>query len=412
VELPFGELVRGLAALRINAHAAGGGSATLDALLLLGMNVLGAHGMAICELSGDPAVQRGRIVAANGTAGWAQGRPVQTEVLRNACLPGDPVYRIGLPDVDEEAALMLADLGTGWILIHRCDVGGQPAALLSAFMPADAELDPDRQAAMSMLGIAVNYLYMVDLALPLSDPSGPDRDSQADHELFIAVTSHELRTPVTVIKGYADTLRDHWDSLNEHDRRDSARVIGQRSDELARLVDRLLAASSTGSTQLQLSRFDLLAALRQSVAQLPANLRRDVEFDLPQRLPPARGDRRSVGNVVTELVTNAHRYSDGSSPIRVTAGADSRTVLFRVSDRGIGIPLDRVDQVFERFWQAESGDKRRWGGAGLGLYLVRKTIERQNGWVSLRPRDGGGTVAEVRLPRGDVGRDAAVSEEA
>ena len=145
---------------------------------------------------------------------------------------------------------------------------------------------------------------------------------------------------------------------------------------------------------------------------MPADLRRHLQLDLPSQLPTARGDRRSVANVLTELVTNAHKYSSGSSPIRVTAGADRRTVLFQVADRGIGIPLDHVDQVFERFWQAETGNERRWGGAGLGLYLVRKTIERQNGWVSLRPRDGGGTVAEVRLPRGDVGRDAAVSGEA
>ena len=73
---------------------------------------------------------------------------------------------------------------------------------------------------------------------------------------------------------------------------------------------------------------------------------------------------------------------------------------FRVSDRGIGIRPEHVERAFERFWQGESGDRRRYRGVGLGLYLVRRIVERQNGWVSLRPRDGGGTVAEVRLPRG------------
>ncbi|HEV7708480.1 MAG TPA: ATP-binding protein, partial [Asanoa sp.] len=68
--------------------------------------------------------------------------------------------------------------------------------------------------------------------------------------------------------------------------------------------------------------------------------------------------------------------------------------------RGIGVRPEHVERAFDRFWQAESGDRRRYPGAGLGLYLVRRVIERQNGWVSLRPRDGGGTVAEVRLPRG------------
>jgi two-component system, OmpR family, phosphate regulon sensor histidine kinase PhoR len=412
VELPFAELVRGLAALRVTARAAGGGSATLNALLQLARRVLGAHGVAICELTGPVEKRSGRVVATAGSAGRARGRPVPPQLIRQACLPGEQVYRLELNQVDEESAELLADLGSSWILVHRTEVAGRPVALLSAFMPADVEFSADHRAAMSLIGVAANHLYAVDVALPITDPPGAGRDNQADHELFIAVTSHELRTPVTVIKGYADTLRDHWDSLDERDRRDAARVIGQRSDELARLVDRLLAANTTGSARLQLGQFDLLAALRQAAIQLPADLRRNLLLDLPSQLPTARGDRRSVANVLTELVTNAHKYSSGKSTIRVTAGADRRTVLFQVADRGIGIPPDHVDQVFERFWQAETGDERRWGGAGLGLYLVRKTIERQNGWVSLRPRDGGGTVAEVRLPRGDVGRDAAVSGEA
>jgi signal transduction histidine kinase len=105
---------------------------------------------------------------------------------------------------------------------------------------------------------------------------------------------------------------------------------------------------------------------------------------------------------VTELVTNAVKYSPARVHVDVTAGADQQTVWFRVADRGVGIRPEHVERAFERFWQLERGDQRRYGGVGLGLYLVRRILERQNGWVSLRPRDGGGTVAEVRLPRADV----------
>jgi signal transduction histidine kinase len=89
--------------------------------------------------------------------------------------------------------------------------------------------------------------------------------------------------------------------------------------------------------------------------------------------------------------------------VQLTAGADAQTVWFRVADRGLGIRPEHTERAFERFWQLDSGDQRRYGGVGLGLYLVRRIVERQHGWVSLRPRDGGGTVAEVRLPRADVG---------
>ena len=223
-----------------------------------------------------------------------------------------------------------------------------------------------------------------------------------DRDLFVALTSHELRTPVTVIKGYADTLNSHWDELPEYERRNAADVIGQRATELARLVDRLLsttdAAGPAGASPP--TPFDLVEALRVAERELPGALRRRLVVRLPLDLPKAVGDRSTITTVLTELATNADKYSNEGTPIELTTQSDERTVVFRVSDRGIGVRPEHVERAFERFWQAESGDRRRYPGAGLGLYLVRRVIERQNGWVSLRPRDGGGTVAEVRLPRG------------
>ncbi|MFF5054507.1 ATP-binding protein [Micromonospora sp. NPDC000663] len=222
-----------------------------------------------------------------------------------------------------------------------------------------------------------------------------------DRDLFVAVTSHELRTPVTVIKGYADTLTDHWESLTDADRRQAARVIGQRANELARLVDRLLSsAAEAGPGDDPPTPFDLGEALRVAVGDLPAELRRRLVLRLPSGLPKALGHRASLTTVLTELTTNAGKYSPPDSPIEITAGVDGQLVAFRVSDRGIGIRPDHVERAFDRFWQGESGDRRGYPGAGLGLYLVRRIVEQQNGWVSLRPRTDGGTVAEVRLPRG------------
>lgn len=223
-----------------------------------------------------------------------------------------------------------------------------------------------------------------------------------DRDLFVAVTSHELRTPVTVIRGYADTLTNHWSELDEAGRRESVRIISQRAGDLARLVDRLLSVTSDagpagGSTPAP---FDLVDALCTAAAGLSSHLRHRLVLDLPRDLARAMGDRGSIPTLLTELATNAEKYSPADAPIEVTAGADERSVLFRVSDRGAGIRPEHVERAFDRFWQGESGDRRRYPGAGLGLYLVRKVAERQGGWVSLRPRGGGGTVAEVRLPRG------------
>jgi signal transduction histidine kinase len=211
---------------------------------------------------------------------------------------------------------------------------------------------------------------------------------------------------VTVIKGYADTLADHWDSIDEPGRRDAAERLRQRAGQLARLVERLLTAVGDGSATATVPPsvpFDLGDALRAAVDELPIDLRRAVRVELPEELPKALGERAVVATVLSELVTNAVKYSHAGGEVELSAAVDERSVGFRVADRGIGILADHVERAFVRFWQAETGDHRRYGGVGLGLYLVRQIIERQKGWVSLRPRERGGTVAEVRLPRADVG---------
>lgn len=242
--------------------------------------------------------------------------------------------------------------------------------------------------------------------MPLPDE---ERSPLVDRDLFIAVTSHELRTPVTVIKGFADTLVEHWDALDPAGRRAAVQVIGQRATELARLIDRLLATTTEPPGSPVHAPFDLVAALREAAGGQGDELRLRLRMALPPRLPKAYGDRASLATVVTELVTNAVKYSEQAVELR--AAADAENVLFQVADRGIGIAPEHVEQAFVRYWQADSGDRREHPGAGLGLYLVRQIVERQNGRVCLRPRASGGTVAEVRLPRADVvvgvGRQAA-----
>jgi signal transduction histidine kinase len=236
-------------------------------------------------------------------------------------------------------------------------------------------------------------------------PRADESDQTQARDLFLAVASHELRTPVTVIRGYADTLVEHWEALDEPARREAVLVMGQRARELSRLVDRLLTTASDAAGLLDGAPgvpFDVIDTLREVTDDLTPDVRAGIMLDLPPGLPKAAGDRAGIATVVTELVTNAVKYSPARVHVDVTAGADPQTVWFRVADRGVGILPEHVERAFERFWQLERGDQRRYGGVGLGLYLVRRIVERQNGWVSLRPRDGGGTVAEVRLPRADV----------
>jgi signal transduction histidine kinase len=396
VGVAYREFTFELAAITDDAHH---DEALQGRVLRLGQRHLGALGMTLGEV--EPGDDPGsRIVAATGLAAWALGRRVSPGVVAATVRRGPAPYRMELNVLEPLVRQQLEALGIGWVLVHPIEVHGRPAVVLGAFMEPGAEVGADETAVIKLLAAAIGYSYRTQPPRFADSRLRPDSD---ERELFMAVISHELRTGVTVIKGYAETLRDHWDKLTDYQRRESVAVIGQRAKELARMVDRLLDASTTADAlSVERAPFDLLDTLHKAAAELPSYLRKRLQLELPPRLPAALGHRGGIAGVLTELVTNAHKYSPGQAPVVLSADSDRCTVLFQVSDRGIGIPADRASHTFERFWQGEVGDDRRYGGAGLGLFLVRKTIERQNGWVSLRPRDGGGTVAEVRLPRGDI----------
>jgi K+-sensing histidine kinase KdpD len=384
----YAALTRGqLAALdRINAGETG--LTVLDHLVRLAQEALGADGAEFAEYSPD----HGRVIAASGTCVRALGRKLDREDAQ------PPENRTVLIPLDTPR---LQSLGA------RCDAAGTVIGMLHVYYEADeGEPGPEHHDVLALIAALISRLYLLDLGLPVHSDARRATDHQArrqaDRDLFVAVTSHELRTPVTVIKGYADTLTHHWDSLGEDGRHEAVRVIGARAGELARLVDRLLSATSEdgevgGSDP---GPFDLVEALRQAVDELPADLRRRLVLDaLPAELPKAYGDRESLATILTELATNADKYSPADTDVELTAEADPRTVTFRVCDQGAGVAPEHMERAFERYWQGESGDRRHHPGAGLGLYLVRRIVERQHGWVSLHSRPGGGTVAEVRLPR-------------
>ncbi|HEX6968540.1 MAG TPA: HAMP domain-containing sensor histidine kinase [Micromonosporaceae bacterium] len=367
-----------------------GASVALTRLLSTAQAALGAAGLSLVE----PGAVGGRIVLATGAMTSAVGQPVDLDRL--ACDDAPRSAEVEVIDLSGWLADHLARHDLPRVLIARTGVR-QGGHLLAHFRP-DARLTSDHHGVMAFLASAVGHLAWgvgSGGAGGLADTQ--DRHTQ-DPDLFVALIGHELRTPVTVIKGYAETLATHWESLADADRRQAAEAIGQRSTELARLVDRLLAAATPDPVDA--APFDVAGALRGAVAELPSRLRRRLSVELPDELPKALGDPVSVAWVLSELVTNADKYSPAGSPVELTAAADEAAVLFRVEDRGVGIRPEHVERAFDRFWRGEQNDDGRYPGIGLGLYLARKLIQRQNGRISVRPREMGGTVVEVRLPRG------------
>ena len=385
----YAALTRGQIAVLDRLNAGETGLPVVQQIVRLAQDVLGGNGAGFVEYGPG----HGRVVAATGACVRAVGRRVDR--AGGEAIP--------LNALNEIFAKQAGDGDLRRVLGARCEVDetviGSLHVYLGDYLGDEAGPADLRQRCESVMELLAAYLGR----LYATQPRDPDQTRrQESRDLWVAVTSHELRTPVTVIKGYADTLTNHWDSLGEDGRQEAVRVVNARAGELARLVDRLLSAASEDGEigGAPAGPFDLPETLRGAVDELPEALRRRIVLDhLPAELPKAFGERDSIATILTELATNAEKNSPADSAIELCAAADGETLRFRLDDRGIGIRPEYVERAFERYWQGESGDHRRHPGAGLGLYLVRRLVERQQGWVSLRPREGGGTVAEVRLPR-------------
>ena len=221
-------------------------------------------------------------------------------------------------------------------------------------------------------------------------------------DLFLATTSHELRTPITVVQGFASTLASRWDQLSDADRRSAVRTIAERAGSLGRLVEQLLLGARAGADQLPVDNgpFDLAALLRAAVISFDAlSDKHEVVADIPAGLPPAHGDPMATDIIVGQLLENAVKYSPAGGKVTVRARSTDPTIEVEVADEGIGINPGDHERIFERFYQGETGDRRRFGGVGIGLYIVRRLAVAQEGTVVAQSRPEGGTTMRLSLRR-------------
>jgi signal transduction histidine kinase len=219
-------------------------------------------------------------------------------------------------------------------------------------------------------------------------------------DLFLATTSHELRTPITVVQGFASTLASRWDQLSDADRRSAVRTIAERAGSLGRLVEQLLLGARAGADQLPVNNgpFDLAALLRAAVISFGAlSDKHEVIADIPADLPPAHGDPMATDIIVGQLLENAVKYSPAGGKVTVRARSTDPTIEVEVTDEGIGINPGDHERIFERFYQGETGDRRRFGGVGIGLYIVRRLAVAQDGTVVAQSRPEGGTAMRLTL---------------
>jgi PAS domain S-box-containing protein len=226
---------------------------------------------------------------------------------------------------------------------------------------------------------------------------------------FMSVAAHELKTPLTSLRGYAQLLGrefDRGDAANPERARRAAATIQVQSDKLARLVGQLLDISRIQSGKLAIDRrpSDLSALVREVVEAGRTQLKEHVMFArLPTELPVSIDPIR-IEQVVTNLIDNAIKYSPQGGQIDITLTAQDDVVRLSVRDRGVGIPPEHRAHIFDRFYQAHAGGAlTSMAGMGLGLYISRQIVELHSGTIDVEFPDDGGTMFVVRLPNQSSG---------
>jgi len=227
------------------------------------------------------------------------------------------------------------------------------------------------------------------------------REAEEIKSVFVSVISHELKTPVALIKGYVGTLRRKDVSWESEIVQDSLEVIEEEADRLTELIENMLDASrlQAGGFSLNLAeiQIDQLASEMGERLLTQTELHRII-VQFPEDFPAIIGDQNRLEQVFYNLLSNAIKYSPEGGDIRVSGQIRSEQIIVCVQDQGTGIAQEDVPHIFDRFYRADEAAKNTQG-AGLGLYLSRAIIEAHKGRIWVEPRPDSGARVCFSLPR-------------
>jgi PAS domain S-box-containing protein len=219
-------------------------------------------------------------------------------------------------------------------------------------------------------------------------------------DAFLAAASHELRTPLAAAKGHAHLAMLKLGGPADQGPGKSLTIINRQIDRMTKLVEELLDISrlQAGRLSLELERFDLSGLLRETCERMAVlSQAHPLRVEAPEHLEGS-WDRGRLDQVLTNLVSNAIRYSPSGGEVTVRLVEEDRGVHLAIKDKGVGIPLDKQGLIFERFGRAHGS---KYGGLGLGLTISQGIVEQHGGriWVESRGLPGEGSTFHVWLPR-------------
>ena len=218
---------------------------------------------------------------------------------------------------------------------------------------------------------------------------------------LVADVSHELKTPITSIMGYADTLLEG--GYDEETQQKFLNVIASESRRMARLVTDLLTLSRYDSNKkkTQKEAFDLGELVKKCQEKLAIEIKKKnhtVNCFVTADVPLVYADKDDIERVVLNIMTNSIKYTQDGGEIKIYVGFVYNDAYIKIFDNGIGIPEDDLSRIFERFYRVDKARTREMGGTGLGLSIAKEILDKNGGSIDIKSKVGEGTEVVIRIP--------------
>ncbi|NLT15007.1 MAG: HAMP domain-containing protein [Clostridiales bacterium] len=274
-----------------------------------------------------------------------------------------------------------------------------------------SQLDPEKMAALAgkLEGINAARLdtriqvdetqdELKNLARAINSMLDRINESYRAQVRFVSDASHELRTPISVIQGYANLL-DRWGKNDEKTLQESINAIKDEAANMKDLIEQLLflARGDNNTIMLQAETFNLSDLIREVCGETRMI---DTSHEFETRLGDAwvSADRALIKQAARILVDNAVKYTDPGGQITLSTALEDGRAKLKVTDTGIGIPPEIVPRIFDRFYRADESRARATGGSGLGLSIAKWITSRHGGFMEVLSREGIGTKISIALP--------------
>jgi signal transduction histidine kinase len=339
-----------------------------------------------------------RIQPSQGITGWVAqtGQPVVVPDTTQ-----DPHYIEASPETRSEmAAPLLTD--------HRVmGVINVESTRPNAFSVNDVQL---LSALAGQLAIILDntqaHRDLTERAQQLQDAYAELAEAEQLRDQLIQNLSHELRTPMTFVKGYVELMQEEAFGPLPPKLREPLTIVSQKTYTVERLVERIvtLQAVRPGTLTLEpLTLDELVQEVAEHWQSKASQASIEIMLDVPAGLPLLAGDRKQLAEAFDNLFSNAIKFSPKGGQITLRVQSENGSVHIQVTDTGIGIPPDKLPRVFDRFYQVDGTVRRRFGGAGVGLAVARQIIEAHGGHIWAESEGlGRGSTFHLALPTAPI----------